>query len=79
MKLSRRRPTATLLALLLAVAASPVAAADPTPSPEAAEPALTSPPTVHAEMEAEHRDDPRDPGRRATPAGARRGSRSTAA
>ena len=58
MTLSRRRPTATLLALLLVLAASPVAAADPTPSPEAPEPALTSPPTVHAEMEAEHRDDP---------------------
>jgi spore germination protein YaaH len=57
MKLSRRRPTAALLALLFALAASPAAAVDPTPSPEPTEPALTSPPTVHAEMEAEHRDD----------------------
>ena len=52
-----RRPRAALLALLLATVASPVAATDPTPSPDAPQGAVTSPPTVHAEMEAAHRLD----------------------
>ena len=58
MTLNHRRPLAGLLALLLVLAASPAAAADPTPPPEAPEAAVTSPPTVHAEMEAAHRLDP---------------------
>ena len=50
-----RRPTAAILALLLVFAATPVAAADPTPAPEPAAPeGPTSPPTIHAEMDAEH-------------------------
>ena len=58
MILTRRRPRAALLALLLVLAASPVAATDPTPSPEPPDAAVTSAPTVHAEMEAAHRLDP---------------------
>src|SRR5918999_2248684 len=61
MFVTHRRPRAALLALLLVMVASPVAATDPTPAPsldpEPADVGATSAPTIHAEMEAEHRFD----------------------
>ena len=53
-----QRPWAAIFSLVLVFAASPAAAADPTPAPQPAAPeGVSGPQTIHAEMDAEHADD----------------------
>jgi spore germination protein YaaH len=55
----RRAAVAGLLLAFVLTSAAPVAADDPTPTPDAAAPTVEAPMTVHAEMLAEHAADAR--------------------